>query len=151
MAAVNAYPLLLVLHLAGALAFVGAVFFEVVILDGARRHAPAAAMRLVESGIGRRARRVMPWVLLVLYGSGLGMAWHHRAALAHPLASSFAFLLTLKIVLALSVFGHFLAAMWWARTGRLFSLRSRRLHLSVFCHMAGIVLLAKAMWYLPLW
>jgi hypothetical protein len=87
----------------------------------------------------------------MLYGSGLGMVWHHRAALAHPLASSFAFLLTLKIVLALSVFGHFLAAMWWVRTGRLSSLRSRRLHLSVFCHMAGIVLLAMAIWYLPLW
>ena len=151
MPAVKTYPILLILHLAGALAFVGAVFFEVVILGGARRHVPADAMRQVEWGIGRRARRVMPWVLLALYGSGVGMAWHHRAALAHPLASSFAFLLTLKIALALSVFGHFLAAMCWVRSGRLFSLRSRRLHLSVLCHMAGIVLLAKAMWYLPLW
>ncbi len=147
----SVYPVLLTAHLFGALGFVGAVFFEVLILGGVRRHVPEAVMRQVEAGIGRRARRVMPWVLLLLYASGLGMAWHHRDALAHPLASSFALLLTAKIVLALSVFGHFLTAMWWQRTHRLFSVRARRLHLSVFCHMVGIVLLAKAMFYLPLW
>ena len=50
--------------------------------------------------------------------------------------------------LALSVFGHFLAAMWWRRRGVLGGRRSHRLHLSVFCHVLAIVLLAKAMFYL---
>ena len=142
------YPLLLTLHLFAALFFVGTVFFEVLMLEGVRKHVPRDVMRTMEMAIGARARRIMPWVLLVLYGAGLGMAWHHRAALAHPLSSSFGLLLTIKIVLALSVFGHFLAAMTLQRTGKLRSVHFKYIHISVFCHMIGIVLLAKGMFYL---
>ncbi|ABX33165.1 protein of unknown function DUF474 [Delftia acidovorans SPH-1] len=146
------YGLLLTLHLLAAIAFAGTVFFEVVLLAGARRHLPAAVARATEQALGDRAVAVMPWVLVVLYGAGLGLAWQHRAALAAafaaPLASSFGLLLALKIVLALSVFGHFLAAMWWRRRGVPGGRRSHRLHLSVFCHVLAIVLLAKAMFYL---
>ena len=143
-----AYPLLLVLHLLAAIAFAGTVFFEVVMLEGVRRHLPADTMRAVERAIGDRATAVMPWVLLTLYAAGIGLAWQHRAALAQPLASTFGLLLTLKILLALSVFGHFATAMAWRRRGTLGGRRSRRLHLSVFCHVLAIVLLAKLMWYL---
>lgn len=143
-----AYPVLLILHLFAALAFAGTVFFEVVMLEGVRKHVPREAMRLIESAIGARARRVAPWILLVLYGAGLGLAWQHRAALAQPLASSFGLLLGLKIVLAVSVFGHFLTAMALQRRGRLNGRNSRRIHISVFCHVVLIVLLAKAMFYL---
>ena len=114
------YGLLLALHLLAAIAFAGTVFFEVVMLEGVRRHLPPE-MRAVERAIGNRAVRVMPWVLLTLYAAGIALAWQHRAALAQPLASGFGLLLAVKIVLALSVFGHVLA----------------------------IVLLAKAMFYLP--
>lgn len=143
-----AYPVLLILHLFAALAFAGTVLFEVVMLEGVRKHVPREAMRLIESAIGARARRVAPWILLVLYGAGLGLAWQHRAALAQPLASSFGLLLGLKIVLAVSVFGHFLTAMALQRRGRLNGRNSRRIHISVFCHVVLIVLLAKAMFYL---
>ncbi len=146
------YGLLLTLHLLAAIAFAGTVFFEVVLLAGARRHLPATVARATEQALGDRAVAIMPWVLMVLYGAGLGLAWQHRAALAAafaaPLASSFGLLLAFKIVLALSVFGHFLAAMWWRRRGVLGGRRSHRLHLSVFCHVLAIVLLAKAMFYL---
>lgn len=142
------YGLLLALHLLAAIAFAGTVFFEVVMLEGVRRHLPPE-MRAVERAIGNRAVRVMPWVLLTLYAAGIALAWQHRAALAQPLASGFGLLLALKIVLALSVFGHFATAMVWRRRGRLNGLRSRRLHLSVFGHVLAIVLLAKAMFYLP--
>ena len=90
-------------------------------------------MRAVERAIGDRATAVMPWVLLTLYAAGLGLAWQHRAALTQPLASSFGLLLTLPIALVLSVFGHFATAMVCA-AGRAGDQRSRRLHLSVFCH-----------------
>jgi len=90
----------------------------------------------------------MPWVLPALYGSGLGMAWQYRAALVHPLSNPFALMLTAKIVLALSVAGHFLAAMAPLGRGRLPGSVSRRLHVSLFWHMVGIVLLAKAMFHL---
>ena len=142
------YPVLLVLHLFAALLFVGTVFFEVLILDKVRRNVPMRAMLQVEAAIGQRARKIMPWVLLVLYGSGLGMAWQYRATLAHPLSSGFALMLTLKITLALSVAGHFLFAMLRQRQGRLRGALSRRLHVSLFWHMVGIVLLAKAMFHL---
>ncbi len=141
------YGLLLTLHLLAAIAFAGTVFFEVVMLSGVRKHLPRETMRDVESAIGTRATAVMPWVLLTLYGAGIGLAWQHRAALAQPLASSFGLLLAAKIVLALSVFGHFATAMVWRRRGVLGGLRSRRLHLSVFGHVLAIILLAKAMFY----
>ncbi|HUH58903.1 MAG TPA: hypothetical protein VL001_02375 [Candidimonas sp.] len=142
------YPILLTLHLFAALMFIGTVFFEVLILENVRKHVRRDVMRTLETAIGNRARRLMPWVLLVLYSAGIGMAWFHRAALAHPFESSFALLLTLKIALALSVFGHFLAAMTLRSKGRLNARHFQRIHLSVFCHMVGIVLLAKAMLYL---
>ncbi|OZI65349.1 hypothetical protein [Bordetella genomosp. 1] len=143
------YGLLLALHLLAATAFAGTVFFEVVMLAGVRRHLPADTLRAVERAIGNRATAIMPWVLLTLYTAGIGLAWQHRAVLAHPFASSFGLLLSLKILLALSVFGHFVSAMVWRRRGTLRGRRSRRLHRSVFAHVLLIVLLAKAMFYLP--
>lgn len=142
------YGVLLALHLLAAIAFVGTVFFEVVMLEGVRKHLPQEAMREIERAIGNRATAVMPWVLLTLYAAGSGLAWQHRTALAQPLASSFGLLLALKIALALSVFGHFATAMVWRRRGVLGGQRSRRLHLSVFSHVLAIVLLAKAMFYI---
>lgn len=141
----HAYPYLLVLHLMGAIAFGGTVFFEVVVLERVRRHVPARAMAFVEGAAGRRTRQVIPWVIVALYGSGLGMAWQHRAALAPPWSGSFGLLLALKITLALSVFAHFVFVMVQHRRGRLDARLSRRVHLSVFAHVLAIVLLAKAM------
>jgi hypothetical protein len=34
------------------------------------------------------------------------------------------------------------------KTGKMRSIHFKRIHLSVFCHMVGIVFLAKAMFYL---
>lgn len=142
------YSILITLHLFAAILFVGTVFFEVLILEGIRAHVPRDAMRMVEGAIGKRARQIMPWTLLVLYGAGIGMAWHYRGVLAHPLDSSFATLLTLKIVLAISVLGHFITAMVLGTKGLLKTRYVQRIHTSVFTHMVFIVLLAKAMLYL---
>src|SRR5699024_11266427 len=78
------YSVLLTLHLIAATLFVGTVFFEVIILEGIRPHVPRDTMRLLERAIGKRARRIMPWVLLVLYAAGISMAWHYRHLLSHP-------------------------------------------------------------------
>jgi hypothetical protein len=143
------YPILLILHLFAALMFIGTVFFEVLILESGRTQVPAEAMRLIEQGVGRRARQLMPWVLLALFGAGLGMLWlRYLPALAAPLASSFNTLLTLKILLATSVLGHFFSAMWLFSSKRMTGRYLRIIHLSLFCHMVGIVLLAKGMFYL---
>ena len=79
------YGVLLTLHLLAAVAFAGTVFFE-----------------------------VMPWAPLVLFAAGVSLAWHHRALLEHPLAST-GLLMTLKMALALSVFAHFASAMMWRK------------------------------------
>ena len=84
-----------------------------------------------------------------IFGAGLGMVWtRYLPLLADPLASSFGTLLSLKILLALSVLGHFFSAMFLLHSGRMNSTYFRRIHLSVFSHMVGIVLLAKGMFYL---
>ncbi|WDH50913.1 hypothetical protein PUP75_18355 [Pseudomonas chlororaphis] len=143
------YPLLLTLHLLAALVFIGTVFFEVLFLEHIRQQLPAKLMVLLEQGIARRARQLMPWVLLVLFGAGLGMVWvRYLPALAAPLASSFGTLLLLKILLAASVLGHFLVAMLLFRSGRMNARYSRFIHHSLFGHMLLIVLLAKGMFYL---
>ncbi|AZD80134.1 CopD family copper resistance protein [Pseudomonas chlororaphis] len=143
------YPLLLSLHLFAALVFIGTVFFEVLFLEHIRKQLPAKLMVLLEQGIAQRARQLMPWVLLALFGAGLGMVWvRYLPVLAAPLASSFGTLLLLKIVLAASVLGHFLVAMLLFRSGRMNARYSRFIHHSLFGHMLLIVLLAKAMFYL---
>ncbi|MER1968750.1 hypothetical protein [Castellaniella sp. GW247-6E4] len=142
------HPLLLTLHLFAAILFVGTVFFEVLILEGIRKPLGRETMRDVELAIGRRARRFMPFVILILFGAGIGMAWSYRAELAHPFASAFATLLWLKILLAASVLVHFITAITLGGTGRLKTRHFQRIHLSVFCHVVLIVFLAKAMFYL---
>jgi len=141
------YPVLVTLHLFAAFVFVGTVFFEVLVLEGARKHVSRDAMRETERAIGVRARKLMPWVILVLYGAGAGLAWHYRGVLLHPFQSGLGALLTLKIVLALSVLVHFVRAITWVAGGNMTLRRSRFIHLSVFFHMVGIVLLAKMMFY----
>lgn len=143
------YPLFLTLHLFAALIFIGTVFFEVLFLENIRKKLPAKVMLLVEEGVARRARQLMPWVLLVLFGAGIGMVWlRYLPLLATPLASSFGTLLMLKILAAVSVLGHFLAAMILFKTGRMNARYAHFIHASVFCHMVVIVLLAKGMFFL---
>ncbi|HUH40170.1 MAG TPA: hypothetical protein VL024_04780 [Castellaniella sp.] len=142
------YPILLTLHLFAAIFFVGTVFFEVIILEGIRKPLGRDTMREVEIAIGRRARRFMPFVILVLFGAGIGMAWSYREALAHPFDTTFATLLWLKILLAISVLVHFIVAVTLSGTGRLKSRHFQRIHISIFCHVILIVFLAKAMFYL---
>ncbi|HJR29890.1 MAG TPA: hypothetical protein VJ889_14360 [Pseudomonas sp.] len=143
------YPLFLTFHLFAALIFIGTVFFEVLFLESIRKQLPAKVMLLVEQGIGRRARTLMPWVLLVLFGAGLGMVWlRYLPVLATPMASSFSTLLMLKIVVAVSVLLHFLVAMFLFKIGRMSARYLHLIHGSLFCHMVIIVLLAKGMFYL---
>ena len=128
--------------------FVGTVFFEVLILEGVRKPLGREVMRSVETAIGRRARRLMPFVIATLYAAGIAMAWQYRDVLSHPFDSSFATLLTIKIALAISVLAHFITAVTLGARGKLKSRHSRFIHISVFCHVVLIVFLAKAMFYL---
>ena len=138
---------LVILHLFAAIAFVGTVFFEVLILESVRKPVGREVMRSVESAIGHRARRIMPFMILVLYSAGIAMAWRYRDALSHPFDSGFATLLTIKIALAISVLIHFITAVTLGARGKLKSRQVKFIHASVFSHVVLIVLLAKGMFY----
>lgn len=143
------YLLFLLAHLFAALIFIGTVFFEVLILARLHHQLPARVMVLVEQGVGQRARVMMPWVLLVLFGAGLGMVWlRYLPVLTAPFASSFGTLLTVKLTLAASVLLHFVLTMLRMRLGRVGPRYLRFVHLSLFAHMVAIVVLAKGMFYL---
>lgn len=141
------YGLLLVTHLLAAIAFIGTLFFEVFIWHTARRPLAVEARDAVDQAIGKRSRQVLHGVVLLLYGAGIGLAWQHRGALSQPLDSSFGLLLSLKILLALSIIGHYLWLAYWLRKGRLSPGRASWIRRSIFGHMLLIVLLAKGMFY----
>ncbi|WP_120996111.1 CopD family copper resistance protein [Stutzerimonas urumqiensis] len=142
------YSLLHLLHLLGAIAFIGTMFFQVVIFGKVKQQLGEQAVEPVEKAIGARSRKVLHWVVLLVYGAGLGLAWRHRHLLANPLASAFGTLLTLKIVLAVAVFVSFGLVAMLLRRGRMTPARYRRLQWAVLAQMLGIVVLAKAMFYL---
>ena len=147
MSPVMSHFALVTLHLFAAIMFVGTVFFEVLILEGIRKPVGRDVMRTVETEVGRRARRLMPFVIVVLYSAGALMAWQYRDDLARPFASSFSTMLSIKIVLAFSVLVHFITAVTLGSRGKLRSRHVRFIHLSVFCHVVLIVFLAKAMFH----
>lgn len=76
-------------------------------------------MKQVESAISQRARRLMPWVLLVLYGGDLYMGWQHRLLLPYLFQNTFIILPSLKVLIALSVLSYFITAMTLMYRGRM--------------------------------
>ncbi|MBF7729064.1 hypothetical protein [Pseudomonas sp. N040] len=144
----SSYALLHLLHLLAAIGFIGTLFYEVIILARVKPQLDPGQLAVLEPALAARTRRVLHAVVLLLYGAGLGLAWQHRQALSAPLASSFASLLTLKIVLALSVVASYAAVAMLLRRGRMTPRLYRRLHWAVLAQMLAIVVLAKAMFYL---
>ncbi len=143
------YPVLLVVHLMCATLFIGIVFFEVIILEGIRKNLPENVMAAVEQNLIARARKVMPYVVALLFLTGITMvATAHWDAVSDPLASSFGTLLAIKITLAFSVLVHFINAQLKVEDGCMSSRRFELTHLSVAVHMVFIIILAKGMYYI---
>ena len=142
------YSVLHVIHLTAAIFFIGTLFVEVAVLAAVRRQLQADQVLDLDSAVGARRRTVLHWVVVAVYGAGLGLAWYHSESLAQPFASSFATLLWLKIFLAVGVFLSFGAVALVLRSGRMTVALYRRIHWLIFAQMLGIVLLAKAMFYL---
>ncbi|WP_407295237.1 CopD family copper resistance protein [Stutzerimonas zhaodongensis] len=142
------YSLLHVVHLLAAIFFIGTLFVEVSLLGRVRQKIQPELMQPVDKAIGAQSRVVLHWVVLFVYGAGIGLAWHHRHALEDPFGSSFATLLILKILLAVGVFFTFGMVAMLLRSGRMTPARYRRIHWVIFAQMVGIVLLAKGMFYL---
>lgn len=141
------YGVLLVTHLLAAIAFIGTLFFEVCIWHAARKPLGQGARDAADQAIAKRSRQVLHGVVFLLYGAGIGLAWHHRGALSPPWQNSLGLLLSLKILLALGIIGHYLLLAYWLKQGRLSPARACGLRRSILGHMLLIVVLAKAMFY----
>lgn len=139
------YSWLLIVHLLAAIAFIGTLFFEVVIWHRAREGLAWSAQLASEQAIARRSRQVLHAVVLLLYGAGIGLAWHYREVLAAPWSSRFATLLSIKIGLALSIVGHYVLLAYWLRQQRLSAARAVWIRRSILGQMLLIVILAKLM------
>ena len=144
----SVYAVAHIAHLFCAVSFVGGVFFEMLVLSAIHgKQVSHEARKEVEQAISRRAVRVMPWIIIGLFTSGLVMAHRYAAAFSNPLASSFSMQLSLKVLLAFSVLLHFVVAVSKMRRGTLTVAWSKYIHRAVFCHVLLIVLLAKTMFY----
>lgn len=139
------YSGLLILHLLAAIAFIGTLFFEVFIWHSARKELAWSAQLTSDQAIARRSRRVLHGVVVLLYGAGIAMAWQYRGVLSLPWASHFAALLSLKIVLAVSIIGHYLLLAYWLGRDHLSPARAMWIRRSILGHMLLIVILAKMM------
>ena len=144
----SVYAIAHIVHLFCAIAFVGGVFFETLVLSVIRtKRVSREARRELEKALSYRATRVMPWIVGGLFLSGLTMAHRYMAAFAHPLANAFNTQRTLKVLLAFSVLVHFIIAVTKMRRHTLTAGWSKYIHIAVLVHMILIVLLAKTMFY----
>lgn len=141
------YGFLRTVRLLCAMTFGGVVIFEVILLESLHTRLPPQTMMEVEAGIILRARKFMPWVIVLLYSSGLLMLKVHFPYLGQMPESHFGLLLMLKIALALVVLVCFIAAMTLHALNRMRPLLFKLIHLVVFVCVVGIVALAKAMFY----
>ena len=140
------YPLILLLHLSCAIVFVGAVAFEVLVLEALHRDFEHDVMSRIESAVMARVRRFMPFVVALLFLSGFAL-FDLRCGGFACLGSRFGWLLSLKVALAFGVLAVFVAAVRAGMRGTMDPCRFRRTHHVVLCLMAGIVVLAKLMFY----
>lgn len=141
------YVWILLVHLSCAIIFVGAVVFEVVVVESLKKHFDIITMQSIEQAVMARVRRFMPIVVILLFLSGFAV-FDIRCDGLTCVGSRFGNWLLLKVVLAFGVLGVFMNAMWAMRHGKMDVCRFRYTHRIVLTLMVGIVFLAKTMFYL---
>ena len=141
------YPWIVLLHLACAIVFVGAVAFEVIVIESLHRQFEIVIMQRIEQAVMARVRSYMPVVVILLFLSGF-MLFDIRCGGFSCVGSRFGNWLLLKVVLAFGVLGVFVNAMWAMRHGKMDVCRFKYTHRVVLALMVGIVFLAKTMFYL---
>jgi Uncharacterized protein conserved in bacteria len=142
------YGLFLVIHLLCALIFVGAVFFEVLVIEPLEKRLPPELGEKLAAAIPQQVRRFMPWVVATLFLTGAAMFWVHFSTRPNLLQTRFGILLAIKVGLAFTVLGVFVTSLRAAKRGTMDVCRFRYTHRIVAGLMVGIVLLAKGMFYL---
>ncbi|MFA5678239.1 MAG: hypothetical protein WC953_07480 [Pseudomonas sp.] len=142
------YLLIKTLHLLAAIAFIGTLFFQMLILAPAAQRLDSSVRGLLSPVLGQQARHVIHIVAIVLYGAGITLAWPYRSLLANPLSSTFATLLSLKILLAFLIIGHYVALIFLRRSQRITERGMHWLNVSLLLHAVAVVICAKSMFAL---
>jgi hypothetical protein len=141
------YPWIVLLPLTCAIVFAGAVAFEVIVLESLLKRLDIVTVQRIGQPVMARVRICLPVVVLLLFVS-VGMLFDIRGDGFPCVGSRFGNWLLLKVMLALGVLGVFVNAMWAMRHGKLEVCRFKHTHRLVLALMAGIVFLAKTMFYL---
>lgn len=142
------YGLFVTLHLLCAIIFVGAVFFEVLVIERLEKRLPDSLGARLADAIPEQVRTFMPIVVALLFLTGGAMFWVHYSSRPDFFQTKFGIMLTVKVGLAFTVLGIFVAAMRASIAGTMDPCRFRYTHRIVAVLMLAIVLLAKGMFYL---
>jgi len=142
------YGLFITVHLLCAITFVGAVFFEVLVIEPLEKLLPPGTGEKIADAIPRHVRKFMPLVVALLFLSGAAMFWVHYSARPNLFHTRFGALLSVKIALAFAVLGVFVTAIRASIKGTMNPCRFKYTHRIVAALMLAIVLLAKGMFYL---
>lgn len=142
------YGLFVTVHLLCAITFVGAVFFEVLVIEPLEKRLPPGLGAQLAEAIPAHVRKFMPVIVALLFLTGGAMYWIHYSTRPDFFSSRFGVLLTIKMTLAFAVLGVFVTAIRASIRGTMDLCRFRYTHRIVAGLMLAIVLLAKAMFYL---
>lgn len=142
------YGILITIHLLCAITFVGAVFFEVLVIEPLEKVLPEGLGAKLADAIPAHVRKFMPVVVALLFLSGGAMFWVHYSSRPDFFHTRFGVLLTIKLALAFTVLGVFVSAIRASIKGTMNPCRFKYTHRVVAALMLGIVLLAKGMFYL---
>lgn len=142
------YGIFLTLHLLCAITFVGAVFFEVLVIEPLEKRLPPGMAELLSVEIPRHVRRFMPVVVAILFLTGGAMFWVRFSSQPDFFHTRFGVLLAIKVAFAFAVLGVFVTAIRASFKGTMDLCRFRYTHRVVAGLMLVIVLLAKGMFYL---
>lgn len=138
------YPWVVLVHVSCAIVFVGAVAFEVLVLEGLHAEFDPALMHRLEQAIMARARKFMPGVVALLFLSGFFL-FDYRCNGFACVATTSGKLLLVKVGLAFGVLAVFAQTIWAGAHGKLDVCRFRNTHRIVLAMMIGIVIIAKLM------
>ncbi|MBK9989860.1 MAG: hypothetical protein IPP19_03740 [Verrucomicrobia bacterium] len=142
------YGLFLTLHLLCAITFIGAVFFEVLVIEPLEKILPDGLGEKLAEAIPAHVRKFMPYIVATLFLTGFAMFWTHFRGDMNFFKTKFGVMLTIKMLLAFTVLGIFASAIRASVKGTMNPCRFKYTHRIVAVLMLGIVLLAKGMFYL---
>ncbi len=159
------HHILVLVHLIGAVLFVGAIALEVIVLEPIKKHIGTETFQMFEFYLFRRIKRTYWPAVLLIYSTGFYMYAGFVAAsggIEVFLKSNFGLLLTLKMILALALLGIFVTAPFafmlkqpnplkhfFIITGTWRDFRIDRfevIHYAALTFGLSIIVLAKMMW-----